>query len=125
MTDHTTPATNAREGCCSIDSEITYTLVGAILTGIGWMVKKLVASIKEARDGRKDEAQRIAAERDKGKLEIQRLKDELRQERLDRDAEVRELYKKKMRLREEIYKTRQVAINKGKLTVDDLPPLID
>ena len=112
-------------GAAAIDPNLTYTLLGAILTGIGWVIKRLWESWKEARDGRKDEAQRIAAERDKAKLEVQRLRDELRQTKLDHDAEMREVYKKKMLLREEIYKTRQVALNKGGMSSDDLPPLLD
>lgn len=112
-------------GAAGIEPEYTYTLLGMILGGIGWAIKRLWESWKEARDGKKDEAQRIAAERDKAKLEAQSLRDELRQAELDHDDEMREAHKKKMQLREEIYKTRQVALNKGKLTADDLPPLID
>ena len=112
-------------GAAGIEPEYTYTLLGMILGGIGWAIKRLWESWKEARDGRKDEAQRIAAERDKAKLEVQQLRDELRQAKLDHDAAMREVYKKKMQLREEIYKTRQAAMNKGGLSADELPPLID
>lgn len=44
--------------------ELTYTLVGAIIPAIGWVGREFWKSLKEARQGRKDEANRIADERD-------------------------------------------------------------
>lgn len=40
-------------------------LVGAIIPAIGWVGREFWKSLKEARQGRKDEANKIADERDK------------------------------------------------------------
>jgi len=44
--------------------ELTYTLLGAIIPAIGWVGREFWKSLKEAREGRKAEADRIADERD-------------------------------------------------------------
>lgn len=50
-----------------MDLSITNTILGALLLGIGWVFKTFWGSWKEAREGRKEEAQRIASDRDKYK----------------------------------------------------------
>lgn len=48
-----------------MDPQLTSLIVGAAITGIGWLGRTLYKSWQEARQGRKDEADRIADERDK------------------------------------------------------------
>jgi cell shape-determining protein MreC len=71
------------------------------------MVKQFWASFKEARQGRKDEAQRIAAERDQWKLKAESY------------------YNRKQRLKDVLWQTRRVAMQKGNLAPEDLPDVPD
>ena len=79
--------------------ELTYTLLGAIIPAIGWVGREFWKSLKEARAGKKAEADRIADERDK----------------------YRSL---KLKWKEACYATRQVAIKHG-ASLDDLPKTPD
>src|SRR5699024_3360974 len=45
--------------------ELTYTLLGAIIPAIGWVGRESWKSLKEAREGTKADADRIADERDR------------------------------------------------------------
>lgn len=64
-----------------MDPQITYMLVGALIPAMGWVGREFWKSLKEAREGRKAEADRIADERDLFRRKFSRWKnhyDELR-----------------------------------------------
>jgi hypothetical protein len=96
----------------AIDPQITYTLVGALITGGGWLGRELWKSWQEARQGRKDEAQKIAAERDEWKRKAAENK-----------ALAETYYNNKLRVKDVLYATRRVAMEKGNLAPEELPPL--
>lgn len=85
-----------------MDPQLSYTLLGAVITAIGWAVKEFRRSWKEAQEGRKDEADRIANERDSAK------------------ADAKYQYDRASLWRDATYATRRVAMDAG-LRVEDLP----
>lgn len=87
-----------------MDPQITYTLLGGALMGVGWMIKEFRRSWKEAQEGRKDEAEKMANERDAARAEA---KAQYADKRLWQDA---------------TYATRQVAMEAG-VHQEDLPKL--
>lgn len=48
-----------------MDPTITSLIVGAILTALGWMGKAFLTSLKEARAGKKEAADKVRISRDK------------------------------------------------------------
>lgn len=66
MIGHSTPTVLLphRRRVAVIDPQITYMLVGALIPAVGWAGKEFWKSLKESRQGRKAEADRIADERD-------------------------------------------------------------
>lgn len=89
--------------------ELTSLIVGAALTGAGWLGRELWASWQEARSGKKDEAQRIAAERDQWK-----------QKAAENKALAETYYNNKQRVYDSVWEHRRVARAHG-IPDDALP----
>lgn len=90
-----------------MDLTIANTIVGALLLAVGWILKQFWEMWREARGRRRSEVQKLTDERNKAR------------------SEAKQNYIKKMRWRDATYATRQVAMTKGNVAPEELPPTPD